>query len=123
MKSFLKKIITAAVILALAGGVIFYFLIPQYYLPILPFALLLFLVVTVLIHAWQLNLAKKDAAKFSRYSMLITFLKLIIYSAFAIIYIAGSDENLLVFFFSIMIFYVVFTSIEVWELMRVTKRT
>ncbi len=122
MKNFLKKIVIATVILSLAGGLLFYFFLPEYYLPVLPYTLLFFLVVTVLIHAWQLNLAKKDPVKFSRYSMLITFLKLVIYSAFAIIYIAGSTENLLVFVIAIMIFYVVFTTIEVWELMRVTKK-
>lgn len=122
MKKFLKKIIIATVILSLTGGLMFYFFLPEYYLPVLPYALLFFLVVTVLIHLWQLNLAKKDPVKFSRYSMLITFLKLVIYSAFAIIYIAGSSENLLVFVIAIMVFYIVFTTIEVWELMRVTKR-
>ncbi|MFW6309987.1 MAG: hypothetical protein ACOC1D_02695 [Prolixibacteraceae bacterium] len=122
MKKFLKKIIIATVILSLTGGLMFYFFLPEYYLPVLPYALLFFLVVTVLIHLWQLNLAKKDPVKFSRYSMLITFLKLVIYSAFAIIYIAGSSENLLVFVIAIMVFYIVFTTIEVWELMRVTKK-
>ena len=123
MKNFLKKILIATVTLAFVGGLIFYFFLPQYYLSILPYTLIFFLVVTVLIHACQLILAKKDPAKFSRYSMLITFIKLVIYSAFAITYIAGNSENLLVFVIAVMIFYIVFTTIEVWELMRATKRS
>ena len=122
MKRFIVKILIAAAVLLLAGWLVFTFLLPQYYLPVLPWMLLFFMVVTVLVHAWQLNLAKKDFAKFSRYSMLISFLKLVVYSAFAITYIAVQSENLPAFVICLMLAYATFTSIEIIDLMRVTKR-
>ena len=122
MKRFIIKILIATAVLFFTGWLVFTFLAPQYYLPVFPWMLLFFLMVTLLIHSWQLGLAKKDIAKFSRYSMLISFLKLVVYSAFAITYLAIGSENLLVFVICLMLTYIVFTSIEVWELMRVTRK-
>ncbi len=60
IKRFIIKIIITTAILAVIGAIVFYFFIPQYYLPALPWLLLFFAVVTALIHGWQLNLAKKN---------------------------------------------------------------
>jgi len=122
MKSFIIKILVAGAILALLGGLTFGFFIPEFYLPVLPYALLFFMVITIAVHAWQLNLAKKDTAQFARFSMLITFFKLVLYTVFAVVYIANNSENATIFVIALMVLYLVFTFLEVKELMHVTKR-
>lgn len=122
MKNFILKILGVTAILALAGWLVFTLFIPEYYLPVLPYALLFFMVVTVLIHAWQLNMARKDVAKFTRFSMLVTFFKLVIYSVFAVVYIANNPENAIPFVISLMVLYLVYTFFEVLELTKVSQK-
>jgi ABC-type xylose transport system permease subunit len=122
MKGFITKVLIAGASLALIGWLAFGWFVPEYYLPVLPYTLLLFVVITIVVHAWQLNLAKKDLAKFARYGMLITFLKLVIYTIFAVVYIANNTDNVITFVIVLMVLYVVFTFLEVKELMRVTKK-
>lgn len=122
MKNFTVKILTATAILALLGWLAFSFLIPEYYLPVMPYALLFFMAVALGVHAWQLGLAKKDLAKFSRFSMLVTFFKLVVYSVFGVVYIANNPENAVPFVISLAILYLVFTVIEVAELAKVARK-
>lgn len=122
MKQFILKILGVSTVLALIGWLIFSLFIPEYYLPVLPFTLLFFLIVTILVHAWQLKMAKKDVAKFTRSNMLLTFFKLVIYSVFAIIFIAVDSENALVFVICIMIIYLVYTILEVLEISRISRK-
>ena len=122
MKQFIVKILGVSVALTITGWLVFSLFIPGYYIPVLPYMLLFFLVMTIAVHAWQLKMAKKDIAKFTRSNMLVTFLKLVIYSVFAVIYIAIDRENALVFVICLMIVYLIFSIIEVSELSRNTKK-
>ncbi len=122
MKRFFAKILGTSVVMAVIGWLVFSLFLPEYYLPILPFTLLFFLIVTILVHAWQLKVAKKNLAKFARTNMLVTFFKLVIYSVFAVVYIANDRENALVFVICLMIIYVIFSFLEVSELSRLSKK-
>lgn len=122
MKKFTLKILGVAFVLALLGGAIFSLFLSRYYLPVLPFLLLFFVIVTLLIHAYQLNLAKKDIASFARNNMLITFGKLVLYSVVAVTYIAIDSTNALVFVICIMLIYLIFTFIEVSDLSGTVKK-
>jgi len=122
MKQFIINIILITVSLAFIGWLVFSQFIPQYYLPVFPFLLLFFAVVAVLIHAYQLQLSKKDIGKFTRSTMLITFFKLFLYSAAAVVYIAVDTENAKVFVIGLMILYVVFTTFEVTSLLKMTTK-
>ena len=119
MKKFVVNIILISVILLLIGWVIFSMVIPQYYLPVLPFILMFFVVSSVAIHAYQLQLSKKDTAKFTRSNMIITFLKLFLYSAVAIIYIAVDTQNAKIFVICFILLYVIFSVFEVLSLMKI----
>lgn len=120
MKRFIINIAVISIVLALTGWLIFSQLIPQYYLPVLPFLLLFFAVASVFLHAYQLQLAKKDFAKFARSNMLVTFFRLVVYSAVAIIYIAVDSKNAKVFVICFVILYIVFTVFEVASLIKIT---
>ena len=119
MKKFVVNIILISVILLIIGWVIFSMVIPQYYLPVLPFILMFFVVSSVAIHAYQLQLSKKDTAKFTRSNMIITFLKLFLYSAVAIIYIAVDTQNAKIFVSCFILLYVIFSVFEVLSLMKI----
>lgn len=119
---FFLKILIVSVILALAGFVVFYFFLPGNYLPVLHWMLLLFMAITIASYAWQLRLAKKDMGKFIRSSMVLSVIRLFLYSAFAIIYLALNNENAAAFVVSLVVVYMAFTFIEVTDLARITRR-
>ena len=121
MKKFIVKIIIASVILIILGFVVFNFFFPNYYLPVFPWLLLFFFLASLVIHSWQIRMAKKDLNKFARTNMMATMIRLFIYSTIAIIYIATKPENALAFVICLMTFYLVFTFIEVTDLSRLAK--
>ena len=121
LKPFLIKILIAVFSLAGMGTVLFVFIVPGKYLPVLPWMLLFFALITLVSHGYQHRLAKKDSARFVRNSMLISILRLFIYSIFAIVYLAVNTENIAVFVVCLVVFYGVFTFIEVADLTRLTK--
>jgi len=121
MKQFTVKLLGVTVVIALLGWLAFSQFFTEYYLPVLPFLLLFFFVVTLLIHAYQLYLSKKDIGKFARSNMLITFFKLILFSVVAVVYIAIDSENAMVFVICLMLLYIVFTFVEVAEITRTQK--
>lgn len=122
MKQFILKLAVITTGLALIGWLVFSQFLPHYYLPVLPFLLLFFFVVTLSIHAYQLSLAKKDLGKFTRSNMLITFFKLVLYSIVAIAYIAFDPANALVFIICLMLLYLIFTFVEVVEITKAVRK-
>lgn len=122
MKSFVIKLLIATASIALTGWLVFSLFLPQYYLPVFPFLLLFFFIITTLIHAYQIKLSKKDIGKFARSNMLITFFKLMLYSITAVIYIAIDSKNAIPFVIGLMILYLVFNFIEVAEIIRISKK-
>lgn len=123
MKNFIKNITVISIVLILTGWLIFSQFIPQYYLPVFPFLLVFFVVIAVAIHAYQLQLAKNNMAKFTRSNMIITFLKLFLYSAVAIVYIAVDTKNAQVFVICFVLLYIVFTIFEVFSLLKIPANT
>lgn len=121
LKKFIVKTIVISAVIALIGWLAFSLFIPQYYLPIFPYTLGFFYIVAIAVHAYQLKLAKKNMAKFTRSTMLITFFKLVIYSIFAVAYIANDSENALAFVIGLMLLYFIFSFIEVTEINKFTK--
>lgn len=122
MKQFIINITLISAALALIGWLVFSQFIPRYYLPVFPFLLLFFAVSSVLMHAYQQQLAKKDIGKFTRSTMLITFFKLFLYSVIAIVYIAVDTENAKIFVIGLMLLYLVFTTFEVTSLLKMTTK-
>ena len=121
MKQFIVIITIISATVALIGWLVFSKFIPQYYIPIFPFLLIFFAVASVLVHAYQLHLAKKDMGKFTRSNMIITFLKLFLYSAFAVIYIAVDTKNAKVFVICFALLYIIYTVSEVLSLTGIGK--
>ncbi|WP_167616551.1 hypothetical protein [Maribellus sediminis] len=121
MKSFIAKLTVITLAIVLVGWLVFAMFVPEYYLPVFPFLLAFFYLVTIGIHAYQLNVAKKDIGKFARSNMLTTFIKLMMYSIIAVVYIAIDRENAVAFVIVLMALYLIFTFFEVSSLTRITK--
>lgn len=121
LNKFIIKTFAAALILLAFGWIVFTFFVPDKYIAVLPWMLLIFLIITLITFIFQLKVAKKDMARFSRISVLVSFLRLVLYSAFAFIYLAKKPENAAVFVVCLVIFYLVFTFLEVAELTRISK--
>jgi Mn2+/Fe2+ NRAMP family transporter len=121
MKSYLIKLFLLTIALAAGGAILFTFALPQYYLPVFPWVLLFFVVSSAVIHAYQMRMAKSDMGKFTRGNMILTFVKLLLYSAFAIIYFAIDTENAKVFVAVFLSIYLVFAVFEVISLAGLTK--
>lgn len=122
LKRFIAKILIAAIALAFAGWVIFTWFAVGHYLPVLPWMLAFFTVVAILIHAWQLTVAKRNMAKLTQTSMIVSLLRLVLYSGFAIVFLINHSENIPAFIVSIVVVYMVFTFLEVKELATMTKK-
>ena len=122
MKRFIINIALISILLTLIGWLIFSQFIPQYYLPVFPYLLLFFAVSTVLIYAYQLRLSKKNIAKFTNSNMLISFFKLFLYSAVAVVYIAFDKSNAKAFVVCLMLLYLVFTVFEVTSILKITTK-
>lgn len=123
MKSFITKLTALTLAIALIGWLVFSLFLPEYYLPVFPFLLGFFFVVTLAIHAYQLKIAKKDIGKFARSNMLITFFKLMSYSLLAVIYIALDRENAIQFVAGLMFLYLVYSFFEVKEVSKINRLT
>ncbi|NQU86137.1 MAG: hypothetical protein HQ541_10295 [Mariniphaga sp.] len=118
IQKFLIKISLVSIALIVVGFIVFKWFLADYYLPVYSIALVLFYAFTVCAHAWQLNLAKKNLAKFARMNMVATFLKLIVYAAFIVIYLSVSTEKAIAFVIVVMILYIVYTTVEVASLTK-----
>ncbi len=122
LKRFVAKTLVMSLAIALISWLAFSLFIPQYYLQVFPYLLLFFLIVAISVHTYQLKLAKQNMAKFTRSIMVVTFFKLFIYSALAIIYIANDSENAATFVIGLFFLYLLFSFIEVSEITRIAKR-
>jgi len=122
MKNYTIKLIVLTLVLATAGALLFLTVVSQFYLPVFPWVLLFFAASSAGIHAYQLHMAKSDMGKFTRGNMILTFVKLLIYSAFAIIYIAIDTENAKVFVAVFLFLYLIFAVFEVISLAGLSNR-
>ncbi len=122
IRSFIVKVLIAAIFMVVLAWIIFTWFLPGQYLPVLPWMLGFFTVVAISTHGWQLYLAKRRLGLFARYSMLISMLRLMMYSAFALVYLALSDNNAAVFVVSLVVVYSIYTMLEVADLARIVKR-
>ena len=118
---FLIKITLVSTALVVVGFVVFKWVFAGYYLPVYWWALLFFYGFTLFVHFWQANTARKDLAKFSRLNMIVTFLKLMVYAGFVVVYLIIGTENTIAFVLVIMLLYLAFTITEVTSLTRFTR--
>lgn len=120
-KRFVVKTFVAAGILVLFGWIIFEFVTSGKYLSVLPWMLAFIVLVTIITHAFQLRMAKKDMSRFAAINMIMSMLRLLLYSAFAFIYLYKNPHEPVVFVVCLVVCYIVFTYLSVADLSNVSK--
>lgn len=121
LKNFSLKIIVAAAVMTVTAAFVFVYLIPNHYVYVLPWMLLFFALTSILIHGYQLSLVKKDMGKFTRSNMLLSMIRLMLYSFFAIGYLILDGTNAVAFLICLVVVYLVFTILELKDTTRIMR--
>jgi hypothetical protein len=104
------------IILSLIIGAIAYWLftslLADYYLPVFPWMLGLFFVVSLVVHFFHLKAQEAEAKKFPRYSMAVNGLKIFLYMMVVIAYVFLQRDTAVPFLFGFFALYVVFSVYE-----------
>ena len=122
MKSFLLKSTVLTIIVFIVGIILYSTVFKSYFLTVLPFTLLLFYLATNLVYAYLLRIAGKSGSGFVSKYMAVSFMKMFFYLAVAIVYVIFNRENAKVFFVNILLLYVVYSSFEVIEFLKVVRQ-
>jgi len=122
MNFYLRKFIIRLIVLSLILGTIAYgltFFLPKtYFSPALPFLFPFFFSATLILFYFLLKSAEKKFASFVNRFMLATFLKLLVYITFLLVYVFTRKEDAIPFIFSFFILYVVYTVFEVIAILK-----
>ena len=117
----LKKYISRLLIFAISIGIIFFvvfkYLLAQYYLPVFPFLIIFFTIISILIHYILLKASNFRIAKFSTFFMGSTTAKLFIYVIFLVIYVLVDKLNAVPFLLTFFVLYFLFTIFETFSLL------
>ena len=121
MKRFLIRTSILSLVLLTIGWILYTQIIPQHYLNIFPFILILLFLTTNLIHAYLLRIAEKSISKFTTRFMAMSSLKMLFYLVVIIGYIWMSSEQAETFLINFFVAYIGFTIMEVAEISRVVR--
>jgi phosphotransferase system glucose/maltose/N-acetylglucosamine-specific IIC component len=122
MKQFLIKSTSLTVIVLFIGSVLFLTILKSFYLPVLPFTVLFFYLATNLVHFYLLGVAGKSGSRFTSKYMAVSFIKMFVYLAIAIVYVVLDRENAKPFIAGFLILYIIYTSFEVVEFLKVVRQ-
>ena len=122
MRQFLLKSTVLTIIVFILGIILYTTILKSYFLSILPFAVLLFYLVTNLVHGYLLRIAGKSGSGFVSKYMAASFLKMFFYLAVAIVYVIFNRGNAKPFFLNFLLLYVVYSSFEVTEFLKVVRQ-
>lgn len=120
---FLKKLIITTLLLAITMAIVFIFFLRPYYIPVLPFLLIFVFGFTFLSFSYLMKGTDHDFGKFIRASMAITVIRLFVYILMTVLYAVYIKAGLICFVVALGLFYLIFTSLEVYELIMGTRET
>ncbi|MEI8113045.1 MAG: hypothetical protein WCI54_05420 [Bacteroidia bacterium] len=118
MKQFLIKSTILTIIVLVLGGILYFTVLQPYYIAALPWTVLFFYLVTILVHQYLLKVAVKSGSRFTSYYMAVSFLKMFFYLAVAIVYVIFDRENVKPFFANFLLLYIIYTTFEVSEFLK-----
>ena len=118
---FLLRLTVMTAIIGLAGFLLQTFLPANTISPLYPYILILFYVVTALIHLVLLNITRLNPRRFVSYYMLATFVKLILYFTAVLIYVFTYRVHVLAFIITFFVSFIFFMVFVVVLILRQTK--
>ena len=122
MKRFIIQSTILTIIVFILGAVVYSTFLQQYYLSILPFAVLFFYIVTNLVHAYLLRIAVKSGSRFTSQYMAVSFLKMFFYLAVAIVYALINRDYAKIFLGNYLLLYAIFTTFEVLQFSKFVRQ-
>lgn len=122
IRGFIRRAAALTLLLGSAGALIFTFLLKDYYFFLFPFVLIFFFLFTLGTHLWQVRHVKAGFSSFARSHMVVTFVRLFVFSAIIVLYLVFSRVNIISFTTVVVICYIAFTIFETTELTRYTSR-
>jgi hypothetical protein len=122
MTRFLLKSTVLTIIVLALGAIGYTTVFREFYLSVLPFAVLFFYVMTNLVHAYLLKISGKSSSKFSSQYMATSFLKMFFYLAVAIVYLILNKGNAKIFIANFLLLYIIYTVFEVYEFSKVVRQ-
>ncbi len=122
MKRFIIQSTVLTIIVSILGTIVYSTLLQNHYLPVLPFLIVFFYVVTNLVHAYLLRIAVKSGSKFNSQYMAISFFKMFFYLILAIIFAFLNRESATVFLVNFLILYAIYTTFEVIQISKVVRQ-
>jgi len=117
LKKYIIRLLAFSVIISVLAFAIFQFVLGQYYLPIFPFLITFFVIVSISVHYILLKASNFRIAKFSTFFMGSITAKLFLYIIFLIIYVLVDKENAVPFLLTFFVLYFLFTIFETFSLL------
>ena len=122
MKRFIIQSTLLAIFFLIAGYLLYTWVIPDLYTPLLIFMLLFIYVITNIVYAWLFSTLKKNNRRFTSSFMAVNFIKMFIY-LFVVIGMAWMQrEHAKVIMGNFLVLYISFSIMEVIAMVRLVKR-
>lgn len=122
MKAFIIKLSLAALLLALLSYLVFERLNEDMQTPAWPWLLVFLYGVNVVLYQLFIRNKNKKVSSFANFFMLATFLKLILYLAVIVVYLLSNKEEAAPFLISFLVYYLVFTALEVASVTQLQRK-
>jgi phosphatidylglycerophosphate synthase len=122
-QSFLRKLLLFTALTGLIGFLVLAALPSEYRSPAFPFILLFFFGISFLMHHLMVRSAGEKLIRFTNRFMLLTFTRLLLYIGVILIYVLLINRSdAIPFVITFFLYYLAFTSFEVIEMLRSTKK-
>jgi len=122
MKHFLIQSTILSIVLFIIGYIIYIWVLPQNYHPVLLSIIPVFYLITNILHYILLKTTKEHIEKFTRNYMGFNFIKIIVYVIFAFIIVIILPSHIKTFLVNFIIAYLSYSILEVKEIYQIVKR-
>ena len=112
-KKYVLKLFIFTILIGLIGAVLFLTFFKNYYLPVFPWLLIFFFLITFLAHIFLLIVTKRNISRFASMFMLFSMLKMLVYIIFIVIYLLINRDNTIPFLITFFSGYLLFSIFEV----------
>ena len=121
--SYLKKIFIFSLLIVLIIIVIYSFIPKEYYTCLLPFIAIFFLVLTSTAHYILIKNTYNNPAKFIRWFMSASTIKLIVHLMIMLVYAINYKTNAKIFILTYSLFYLFYTGFEIYIIISNKSKT
>jgi len=118
LKKYLLRLLIFTSIIAVLAFALYSTVLSEFYLPVFPYVLLFFVLVSLASHYVLIKAGQSRITKFSTSFMGITSFKLFLYLIFIVAYLLIDKSNALVFVLTFFALYLLFTAFETSALLK-----